>query len=126
MPIPDLNRKFTELVGECQKSIVYDIYKPSGVVGMKFDTDKPMWDLLPYEQLSNVVDVLTYGAKKYSKENWKRVQNPKDRYFAAAMRHLIAWRKGERLDGESELPHLSHAICCLLFLDYFDTLNEDD
>ena len=88
--------------------------------GVKHDTDKLLWNLLPFGPVTDVVEVLTYGAKVYSPDNWKRVQNPRERYFAAAMRHLTAWWCGERLDPESKLPHLAHATTCLLFLAAFD------
>ena len=75
-----------------------------------------MWHLLPWVATSLVVKVLTYGAKKYAPENWRKVQDPQDRYFAAAMRHLVARRDGQKLDPESGLPHLAHAACCILFM----------
>ena len=86
----------------------------------KKDHGKPMWDLLPYKQIAKIVDVLTFGAKKYGPNQWQEVDNPRDRYFAAMMRHLTAWRGGKSIDEESGLPHLAHAGCCLLFLMWFD------
>lgn len=82
----------------------------------KDDKGKPNWALLPAEEVQDVVKVLTFGAEKYSAEGWKSVQNLQDRYFAATMRHLVAHRTGEEIDSETNLPHLSHAICCLLFM----------
>ena len=92
--------------------------------GMKFDSEKPRWDLLPFESLTAIVLVLTYGAKKYAPENWRKVNDWRDRYFAALLRHLVAWKQGEKIDPESNLPHLAHAGCCLLFLLALDK-NED-
>ena len=38
---------------------------------MKFDTDKPMFELIdPYFE-EDIAKVLTMGAKKYAKDNWK-------------------------------------------------------
>ena len=91
----------------------------------KFDGDKPMWDLLPYREVGQIVDVLTYGASKYAPRSWHKVDNPCDRYFAALMRHMVAWEAGELLDPESGLPHLAHAGCCLLFLMHFDNEQPD-
>ena len=34
-------------------------------LGMKFDDGKPMWRLLPFRELREVVDILTFGVKKY-------------------------------------------------------------
>jgi hypothetical protein len=84
--------------------------------GDKHDDGKARWDLVPDAPLRAVVMVLTYGAKKYAPEGWRQVSEPRRRYYAAAMRHLDAWRGGEILDTESGLPHLAHAACCLLFL----------
>ena len=88
--------------------------------GRKDDSGKPRWDLLPWGPLSEVAEVMTYGAKKYAPDNWKKVSNPKRRYFAALMRHITAWLFGERNDPESKKPHLAHAVCCLLMLFHFD------
>jgi hypothetical protein len=89
--------------------------------GRKDDAQKPMWNLLPFKALAQVVGVLTYGARKYAPENWRKVANPRERYFAAALRHLVAWKGGEKIDPESGLSHLGHALCCLLFLCDLDT-----
>lgn len=96
-------------------------------VGRKDDNGKTRYDLIPYEVLEDVAKVYTEGAKKYSDNNWQLVDKAKDRYFAAAMRHLIAWRKGERINKDDfNLPHLSHAIWGLMALDWFDKHNKED
>lgn len=87
---------------------------------MKADAGKARWDLLPWAALSVVVEVLSYGARKYAPENWRHVPDARDRYTAAALRHIAAWRMGERVDAESGLHHLAHAVCCLLFLLAFE------
>lgn len=84
--------------------------------GKKADAGKARWDLVPLGALGVVVDVLGFGAAKYGDDNWRKVPDARRRYFAAAMRHLVAWYGGERLDPESGLHHLGHAMCCLLFL----------
>lgn len=85
--------------------------------GIKNDQGKPDWFLLPFEPVEEIVQVLTHGAKKYSPDNWKSVVEPSpERYFSAAMRHLAAWRKGEKRDPDSGFSHLAHAACCVLFL----------
>ena len=84
--------------------------------GVKYDNDKDRWDLLPIECVEPIVKVLTFGAKKYTDNNWKKIPNKRDRYYAALMRHLVAYRKGEIVDKESGLPHLAHAGCCLIFM----------
>ncbi len=89
-------------------------------IGKKYDTEKARWDLLPWTVVSQIVEVLTFGCKKYGPNNWQLVPNARERYFAAAHRHLAAWRGGEQDDNESGLSHLAHAACCLLFLMWID------
>ena len=88
--------------------------------GIKFDSDKPRWSLLPFAEVSEVVDVLTSGAKKYSPDNWKHVPNAEERYVDAAMRHFTAWVAGEKKDPETGKSHLAHVMCCVLFLMWFE------
>jgi hypothetical protein len=92
--------------------------------GVKNDSEKPRWELLPLATVEDMVKVLTYGAKKYAPDNWKHVR-PKERYLAAALRHLTAWQHGEVIDPESNLPHLAHALCSILFLHYLDSEKEN-
>jgi hypothetical protein len=94
--------------------------KPSEATGVKYDSDKPRWSLLPFKALQEVVEVLTFGAKKYAADNWKIVPNAQERYIDAAYRHLADWNSGEKKDPETGKSHLAHAICCLLFLLWFE------
>ena len=56
--------------------------------GVKYDKTKPDYSLVPPRALNDVVKVLTFGAAKYDRHNWKKLDNLEDRYFAAALRHL--------------------------------------
>lgn len=89
-------------------------------VGTKFDAGKRRWDPLPIDAVGKIVDIITFGAKKYEPNNWKRLQNHEDRYFAALMRHLERWRSGEKIDPETGMSHLAHAGCNLVFLLWFE------
>lgn len=82
--------------------------------GRKFDHGKPDYTLLPFGALQDVVKVLGFGAVKYGRDNWQAVE--RQRYVAAAFRHLVAIAKGEELDEESGMPHAAHLSCCSLFL----------
>ena len=84
--------------------------------GVKYDSNKPRYGLLPPTALLEVVKVLTFGAQKYGPENWRKVPNAKERYFDALQRHVWAWKAGEKNDPESSLHHMAHAICCCLFI----------
>ena len=84
--------------------------------GRKFDGGKTQFGLMPPFALKEFADVLTYGAKKYDPDNWKRVPDAKSRYFDAAMRHMWAWKSAEKTDPETGLHHMAHAMCCLAFI----------
>lgn len=90
--------------------------------GMKDDGSKLDWTILPWNQLKEVVEVLDYGARLYSRDNWKKVEP--ERYKAALMRHVVAYINGEKDDADSKKHHLAHAICDALFLMYFDSKKE--
>lgn len=91
--------------------------------GVKHDQGKTEWTLLPWKSLKEIVDVLTFGKIKYSRDNWKNVEP--DRYKDALLRHIFAWLEGEKLDPESGKHHLAHAGCCLLFLLWFEAGQDD-
>lgn len=84
--------------------------------GVKHDGGKLRYDLKPSAALREEVAVLTVGAVKYAPDNWRYVPDLDARYYAAAMRHLEAWRAGEDFDSETGLLHLAHAACCVGFL----------
>jgi hypothetical protein len=121
----DIEFEARQLIGADIKSLsrAHTVYRaPKGKpvatdsVGVKYDQDKPRWSLLPLEAVEEIVKVLTKGAKKYSDNNWKVVDNRRERYYNAAMRHITAWFMGEQNDPEDGMNHLAHAGCCILFL----------
>ena len=89
-------------------------------IGMKFDGAKPRWSLLPSGTVQQIIAVLEFGAAKYKENNWQHVDRGPERYYDALMRHVHAWRAGEKNDPESGLHHLAHAGCCLLFMLWLD------
>lgn len=95
-------------------------------VGMKYDEDKPQYSLIPANALLEVVKVLTFGAKKYSPDNWRRVEDAERRYFDAANRHMWQWAMGEELDDETGLHHLASAVSNLLFILQFRLEEENE
>ncbi len=84
----------------------------------KFDTEKLRWDLLPMEEIEEIVKIITYGSNKYEDNSWQLLDKGIDRYYAALLRHLVAWRNGEQLDSESGFKHLAHMACNAVFLLY--------
>ena len=83
--------------------------------GIKYDGEKPKMNLLPPKAIVEISKVLTFGAEKYDAENWRKLDDLQNRYTAGALRHIFAHMDGEELDSETNLSHLAHAMCCLLF-----------
>lgn len=82
--------------------------------GIKNDQDKLKPTLLLNDMplaIKAVLEVLKFGAEKYSEGNWLNVDNGEDRYRNAGLRHLLAV---EEKDRESGSDHLSHAVTSLL------------
>lgn len=88
--------------------------------GLKLDNGKPRHSLLPKGSISSIIAVLEFGAKKYEANNWQKVDNAKERYYDAAMRHIDSWWNGEKFDQETGIHHLAHAVTNLFFLKWFD------
>ena len=87
----------------------------------KKDHGKLMWDLLPLNLVENVVKVLTMAVEsgKYQPNSWQLIDDPKNRYFAAMMRHIEAYQSGELADPESGLAHMAHVMTNAMFLLHF-------
>jgi len=94
--------------------------------GVKYDKEKPDYSLIPPSALEDMVKVLTFGAEKYDRHNWKKLDNLEDRYFAAAQRHLWAVMRGETHDPESGEHHYAHALCCIMYLLEFYSLQNTE
>lgn len=96
-----------------------------GELGIKNDTGKLRWDLLPLDVTEQVVAVLTKALRNYPEWNWVHVKDARKRYLAATFRHIAARLRGEVIDPDDNEPHLAHAICDLMFLAYFDLHDVD-
>jgi hypothetical protein len=95
--------------------------------GVKLDNNKIQMELLPLRELREVARVLTYGAKKYAPDNWKKVPNAKERYMGALLRHFTEYREGNVFDHETcpdPLRHIAQVACNALFLLYFELQDE--
>lgn len=85
---------------------------------MKYDNDKPRYDLIPQYPLEEVAKVFTMGAKKYGENNWRddASETSFGRTMGSILRHIYAFQSGEDIDPESNLNHLAHAITQLMIL----------
>ena len=92
--------------------------RPTGTA-VKHDQDKLPMHLLSTEALEQIAAVLQFGAQKYDSHNWRK-GFAWSRPLSAALRHILAFNRGEDCDPESNLSHLAHAACCLMFLIEFE------
>lgn len=93
----------------------------------KYDNHKPDYSLVPKEAIDAIARVMTFGAYKYGRHNW-RAGLEYSRLIAACMRHITAFNEGEDNDPESGDNHLAHALVCLAFLitEYDQKIGKDD
>jgi hypothetical protein len=83
--------------------------------GKKFDNEKPVMSLLPFDALREVGRVLTHGQKKYGAYNWKQGMDW-SRPTSALIRHLEDWMNGNDLDYDSGCLLLAQVATNALFL----------
>jgi hypothetical protein len=95
--------------------------------GHKDDFGKTNFFAMPWLSVTEAADVMTFGAKKYAMFNFRKGMKY-SRLWSAALRHMVAWWRGEENDPESGENHLAHAICCLTMLREVQILErgEDD
>lgn len=75
---------------------------------MKDDGGKTEWRQLPWQALTELARVSTYGSKKYGRGNWRGCED-ENRFLDALMRHVTKYMTGERFAHDSNLHHLAHA-----------------
>lgn len=101
---------------------------PDGNPKTRFGLLKTPMHLLPVPALTSMAEVFRLGAKKYGPYNWRKDRVSASVYYAAAMRHMMAWWEGEDIDQESGQPHLAHAMDCFAIVidaGHYDMLNDD-
>lgn len=119
----------------------------------RFNTGKRRWGLVPFKALEPMVEVLEYGAHKYSffkkpdgtevtgaevtQEEAKElelVRSGADNWRGglswtecteSLLRHTYAFLQGEDNDPESKLTHVGHMACNTLFLSYLFLFRKD-
>lgn len=94
-------------------------------IGIRFDTGKLRYDLIPVEPLTAYAAIMTMGAKKYADSNWLKGMKW-SRITASIWRHWAKWMAGEKLDKESGYPHLWHMLWNVAALITYEARNIGD
>ncbi len=76
--------------------------------------NKVSMNLLDFQALTAMAEVLVFGKRKYAAHNWRKGL-PVTTSIDAALRHLLKTCSGEKIDPESGLDHLAHAAVNLMF-----------
>ena len=95
---------------------------PEEVEGYKLDDHKLDPTLVPVEMIEAAAHVMQHALTKYPRDNWKKVNDARQRYTAALWRHLIAMQRGEEMDPDSGQPHLWHVAANVSMLCWFDAV----
>lgn len=98
----------------------------TNTVGKKddFKDHKLRWDLLPLQEIEEIVKVYTAGAKKYGDNSWQNLDNGYQRYKAAMLRHLLEYEKGNTFDDETKCHHLAAVAWNAIAMLYYDKHNK--
>ena len=84
---------------------------PAHQPGAKLDAGKPRAALVLGDfahALAAVVDVGTFGARKYTDHGWLSVPDGAERYTDAMLRHWLAEHHGQPTDPQTDLLHAAH------------------
>ena len=122
---------------------------PEPKQALRYNEGKLKWSLVDWKSLEGLVEVLQYGADKYTifQDNegneikgidvmnfpdFKKIYNIKipgennwkkglelDSILDSAMRHIVKMMNNEFVDEESKLLHAHHIICNMMFWVYF-------
>lgn len=95
---------------------------PSGV---KLDDGKLPMHLLPPEAIDALAERLQVGMRKYQERNWEK-GIVFSRLFSATMRHLLAFWRGEDIDKDDGLCHLSGVLINVAFMISFTRRGRTD
>ena len=95
-----------KLVEQCKPKDMEQENKTEARKNDRLD-DKLRWELLPLEDVEDIVRVYTAGAKKYGPDKWQNLPDGIRRYKAALLRHLVEFDKGNEIDEETGCRHLA-------------------
>ena len=90
----------------------------------RFNDGKPQWSMVDFKSLVDMVRVLEFGAKKYSRDNWKKGLKTTE-IVDSMLRHIYAYLDGEDVDPESGINHTGHIMCNAMFLSHMHMFRKD-
>lgn len=90
--------------------------------GLRSNAGKPRHELISPWAMGGLAAVLTFGATRYSKNNWRKGLSWAET-LGSLKRHIAEFEKGIDTDPDSGLPHIDHALCNVVFLSEFQKLN---
>jgi hypothetical protein len=91
--------------------------------GLRYNTGKTRYDLIPTNLLRSTAKVLEMGEKKYHRWNWADGMSYST-IIGCIKRHLAAIEQGEDIDPESNERHVGHIMCNLLFLEHYMNMKD--
>ena len=91
---------------------------------LRYNKDKPMLGLIDAEFELELGKVLTAGAIKYAKENWRKGL-PWTEVVDSMKRHINAFMRGEDIDPETDCHHMAHAACNAMFLVWYSKYKKE-
>lgn len=83
--------------------------------GLRFNAGKPMLSLIEPSFRTEMGKVLTAGAKKYARDNWKKGIPVQTGILDSLERHYAAFLAGEETDAESGCHHMAHVAVNAMF-----------
>ena len=86
--------------------------------GLRFNNGKARFDLIDADASHGLARVLTFGATKYSPNNWRNGLSFTET-IGSLERHVAAIKRGELIDPESGEQHIDHVQCNAMFLSFF-------
>ena len=97
------------------KTMNFTMEKTTNTRGLRFNEGKNQLDLISPLLLEEVGKILTFGAKKYGRYNYRKGMEW-SKCIASLKRHLNEFEKGVDFDDESNELHISHVLVNALFL----------
>lgn len=94
------------------------------VLADRFNAGKLQWSMVDFKSLEDMVRVLEFGAKKYSRNNWKKGLKTTE-IVDSMLRHIYAYLDGEDVDPESGINHTGHIMCNAMFLSHMHLFRKD-